>query len=119
MARCSIGSPLVAATRDGGDLWEILARLDHDGCARYVVTEVSRDGTLRGPNMELYREVTRATTSPRPGGLARVKPRVDGHDYPDARLSGRTRAPPALGRAGTLRSMPLGHNPTGRATHAG
>ena len=36
-------------TTDGGDLWETLARLDRDGCARYVVTDVSKDGTLRGP----------------------------------------------------------------------
>ena len=49
---------------DGGDLWETLARLDRYGCARYVVTDVSRDGTLGGPNVELYRAVTRATTAP-------------------------------------------------------
>ncbi len=42
-------------TRDSGDLWESLAQLDRDGCARYVVTDVIRDGTLRGPNVELYR----------------------------------------------------------------
>jgi phosphoribosyl isomerase A len=46
---------------DGGDLWATLAQLDRDGCARYVVTDVSKDGTLRGPNVELYRAVTRAT----------------------------------------------------------
>ena len=51
-------------TANGGDLWETLARLDRDGCARYVVTDVSRDGMLRGPNVELYRAVTRATTAP-------------------------------------------------------
>ncbi|MGH3476938.1 MAG: HisA/HisF-related TIM barrel protein [Nocardioidaceae bacterium] len=45
-------------SRDGGDLWATLARLDLDGCARYVVTDVSKDGTLRGPNVELYRAVT-------------------------------------------------------------
>lgn len=50
-------------TRDGGDLWTTLARLDLDGCARYVVTDVSKDGTLRGPNVELYQAVTRATTA--------------------------------------------------------
>ena len=36
-------------TTDGGDLWETLERLDRDGCARYVVTDVSKDGTLQGP----------------------------------------------------------------------
>jgi phosphoribosylanthranilate isomerase len=50
-------------TRDGGDLWATLARLDLGGCARYVVTDVSKDGTLRGPNVELYRAVTCATTA--------------------------------------------------------
>ena len=39
-------------TREGGDLWETLARLDGDGCARYVVTDVHRDGTLTGPNVD-------------------------------------------------------------------
>ena len=60
--------------RDSGDLWECLARLDRDGCARYVVTDVSRDGTLRGPNVELYRAVTRATTAPviASGGIATI-----------------------------------------------
>ena len=49
-------------TRGGGDLWEALERLDRDGCARYVVTDVSRDGALSGPNLELYREVARTTS---------------------------------------------------------
>ena len=44
-------------TQDGGDLWTTLARLDADGCARYVVTDVHRDGTLTGPNLDLLREV--------------------------------------------------------------
>ncbi|OQO92149.1 bifunctional 1-(5-phosphoribosyl)-5-((5-phosphoribosylamino)methylideneamino)imidazole-4-carboxamide isomerase/phosphoribosylanthranilate isomerase PriA [Saccharomonospora piscinae] len=45
-------------TRDGGGLWETLERLDRDGAERYVVTDVSKDGTLRGPNVDLLREVT-------------------------------------------------------------
>jgi 1-(5-phosphoribosyl)-5-[(5-phosphoribosylamino)methylideneamino] imidazole-4-carboxamide isomerase/N-(5'phosphoribosyl)anthranilate isomerase len=49
------------STRDVGDLWATLARLTDDGCTRYVVTDVSRDGTLTGPNLELYRAVTDAT----------------------------------------------------------
>ncbi len=48
-------------TRDGGDLWEVLARLDDAGCARYVVTDVSRDGTLSGPNLDLLRAVCART----------------------------------------------------------
>lgn len=61
-------------TQDGGDLWEVLARLDADGAARYVVTDVSKDGTLRGPNVELLREVTRRTDKPvvASGGVSSV-----------------------------------------------
>jgi 1-(5-phosphoribosyl)-5-[(5-phosphoribosylamino)methylideneamino] imidazole-4-carboxamide isomerase/N-(5'phosphoribosyl)anthranilate isomerase len=51
-------------TQEGGDLWETLARLDADGCARYVVTDVRRDGTLTGPNLELLRQVCAATAKP-------------------------------------------------------
>jgi 1-(5-phosphoribosyl)-5-[(5-phosphoribosylamino)methylideneamino] imidazole-4-carboxamide isomerase/N-(5'phosphoribosyl)anthranilate isomerase len=61
-------------TTDGGDLWEVLERLDRDGCARYVVTDVSKDGTLRGPNIELLKRV--AATTPAPviasGGVSEV-----------------------------------------------
>jgi phosphoribosyl isomerase A len=61
-------------TREGGDLWETIARLDRDGCARYIVTDVSKDGMLRGPNVELYRAVTRATTAPviASGGISAI-----------------------------------------------
>ncbi|MCW2622101.1 MAG: bifunctional HisA/TrpF protein [Frankiales bacterium] len=51
-------------TQDGGNLWDVLARLDNEGCARYVVTDVRRDGTLTGPNLELLAEVTRRTSKP-------------------------------------------------------
>jgi phosphoribosyl isomerase A len=51
-------------TKDGGDLWEVLARLDRDGCSRYVVTDVTKDGTLRGPNTELLAQVCAATDAP-------------------------------------------------------
>ncbi len=51
-------------TEDGGDLWEALSRLDSQGCARYVVTDVTKDGTLRGPNLDLLREVCAATPAP-------------------------------------------------------
>ncbi|KXP01495.1 bifunctional 1-(5-phosphoribosyl)-5-((5-phosphoribosylamino)methylideneamino)imidazole-4-carboxamide isomerase/phosphoribosylanthranilate isomerase PriA [Tsukamurella pseudospumae] len=49
---------------DGGDLWEVLARLDEDGCSRYVVTDVSKDGTLTGPNLDLLSAVASATDAP-------------------------------------------------------
>jgi 1-(5-phosphoribosyl)-5-[(5-phosphoribosylamino)methylideneamino] imidazole-4-carboxamide isomerase/N-(5'phosphoribosyl)anthranilate isomerase len=51
-------------TSEGGELFEVLARLDADGCARYVVTDVRRDGTLTGPNLDLLRSVTAATSRP-------------------------------------------------------
>ena len=51
-------------TRDGGDLYEVLARLDAEGCARYVVTDVDKDGMLQGPNLRLLREVCAATDRP-------------------------------------------------------
>lgn len=51
-------------TKDGGELFETLARLDADGCARYVLTDVNRDGTLTGPNVELLRSVCAATDRP-------------------------------------------------------
>ena len=51
-------------TKEGGDLFETLARLENDGCARYVVTDVTKDGTLQGPNLDLLREVCAATKKP-------------------------------------------------------
>jgi phosphoribosylformimino-5-aminoimidazole carboxamide ribotide isomerase/phosphoribosylanthranilate isomerase len=51
-------------TRDGGDLFETIERLDTDGCARYVVTDVTKDGTLAGPNLELLKSVCAATKAP-------------------------------------------------------
>ncbi|MCH1868300.1 bifunctional 1-(5-phosphoribosyl)-5-((5-phosphoribosylamino)methylideneamino)imidazole-4-carboxamide isomerase/phosphoribosylanthranilate isomerase PriA [Nocardioides sp. CFH 31398] len=51
-------------TRDGGDLYDVLARLDSEGCARYVVTDVNKDGMLAGPNLELLRDVCAATEAP-------------------------------------------------------
>jgi len=51
-------------TRDGGDLFETITRLDLDGCARYVLTDVTKDGTLAGPNLELLKSVCAATKAP-------------------------------------------------------
>ena len=50
-------------TSDGGDLWEVLERLDSEGVGRVVVTDVSRDGMLSGPNLDLLREVAAATSA--------------------------------------------------------
>ncbi|MEY4981252.1 MAG: hypothetical protein RL174_590 [Actinomycetota bacterium] len=51
-------------TREGGDLWDVLARLEDAGCSRYVVTDVTKDGTLKGPNIELLKEVMSRTSKP-------------------------------------------------------
>ena len=71
------GSTLAARgwTKEGGNLWETLERLNAAGCSRYVVTDVTRDGTLTGPNLELLRAV--ASFSPAPvvasGGIASLE----------------------------------------------
>jgi 1-(5-phosphoribosyl)-5-[(5-phosphoribosylamino)methylideneamino] imidazole-4-carboxamide isomerase/N-(5'phosphoribosyl)anthranilate isomerase len=66
-------------TRDGGDLWEVLARLEDAGCARYVVTDVTKDGTLRGPNLELLRALCERTDKPvvASGGVSSIQDLVD------------------------------------------
>lgn len=51
-------------TKDGGDIWETLERLEKDGCERYVVTDVTKDGTLRGPNLDLLKEMCARTSKP-------------------------------------------------------
>ena len=51
-------------TQEGGDLWETLSRLDGEGCSRYVVTDVNKDGMLKGPNLELLRDVCARTDRP-------------------------------------------------------
>ncbi|MGK3953705.1 bifunctional 1-(5-phosphoribosyl)-5-((5-phosphoribosylamino)methylideneamino)imidazole-4-carboxamide isomerase/phosphoribosylanthranilate isomerase PriA [Microbacterium sp. I2] len=51
-------------TREGGDLWTVLDRLEEAGCSRYVVTDVTKDGTLKGPNLDLLRELTTRTPKP-------------------------------------------------------
>lgn len=51
-------------TKEGGNLWDVLARLEDAGCARYVVTDVTRDGMLNGPNLELLQSITERTGKP-------------------------------------------------------
>ena len=51
-------------TAEGGELHETLDRLNAEGCARYVVTDVLKDGTLRGPNLNLLRDVCARTSAP-------------------------------------------------------
>jgi len=64
---------------NGADLWETITRLDREGCARYVVTDVSKDGMLLGPNVDLYRAVTSATSTPviASGGVSAIGDLID------------------------------------------
>lgn len=93
--------------REVGALDDTLARLDDAGCARYVVTDVHRDGQLRGPNLDLYRTITRATTTPvtASGGvaslddlvaLAAIAPTLDSAVVGHALHAGRVTLPGAL-----------------------
>lgn len=62
-------------TKEGGDLWETLSRLDAAGCHRYVVTDVAKDGMMHGPNFHLLKEVCEATSKPiiASGGIHRLE----------------------------------------------
>jgi len=62
-------------TQEGGDLWETLGRLDAAGCARYVVTDVDKDGTMHGPNFHLLKQVCDATSRPivASGGISKLE----------------------------------------------
>ncbi len=51
-------------TEEGGDLYEVLARLDADGCSRFVVTDVTKDGMMKGPNLDLLTDVCARTDKP-------------------------------------------------------
>jgi 1-(5-phosphoribosyl)-5-[(5-phosphoribosylamino)methylideneamino] imidazole-4-carboxamide isomerase/N-(5'phosphoribosyl)anthranilate isomerase len=66
-------------TQEGGDLFEVLQRLEDSGCARYVVTDVTKDGTLRGPNIELLRQVMSKTSKPviASGGISSLQDITD------------------------------------------
>jgi 1-(5-phosphoribosyl)-5-[(5-phosphoribosylamino)methylideneamino] imidazole-4-carboxamide isomerase/N-(5'phosphoribosyl)anthranilate isomerase len=60
------GTTLAArgSTKEGGQLFDVLARLEEAGCARYVVTDVTKDGTLRSPNLDLLKSVMKYTSKP-------------------------------------------------------
>ncbi|MEY4310903.1 MAG: hypothetical protein RLZ71_829 [Actinomycetota bacterium] len=66
-------------TKEGGDLWEVLARLEDAGCSRYVVTDVTKDGTLKGPNIELLKQVMERTEKPvvASGGISNLQDITD------------------------------------------
>ena len=62
-------------TREGGDVFEVLDRLDAEGCARYVVTDVRSDGMLSGPNLQLLGAICARTDAPvvASGGVSRLE----------------------------------------------
>lgn len=66
-------------TEQGGDLFEMISKLDAAGCSRYIVTDVTKDGTLTGPNLELLREVCAATDAPviASGGISALQDLID------------------------------------------
>jgi len=66
-------------TEQGGDLFEMISKLDAAGCSRYIVTDVTKDGTLTGPNLELLREVCVATKAPviASGGISVLQDLID------------------------------------------
>lgn len=51
-------------TKEGGNLWDVLERLEEAGCSRYVLTDVDKDGMLRGPNVELLKQLCTRTQKP-------------------------------------------------------
>jgi len=77
-------------TKEGGDLFEVLARLENDGCARYVVTDVTKDGTLRGPTLDLLQEVMVRTSKPvvASGGISSLQDISDLRGLVSAGLEG-------------------------------
>ena len=77
-------------TQEGGDLFEVLARLEDAGCARYVVTDVTKDGTLKGPNLELLKSVMARTDKPvvASGGISSLQDITDLHSLVNLGLEG-------------------------------
>jgi len=77
-------------TQEGGDLYEVLARLEGAGCSRYVVTDVTKDGTLKGPNLELLKSVMQHTDKPvvASGGISSLQDIIDLHALVSLGLEG-------------------------------
>lgn len=77
-------------TKEGGDLFETLDRLDREGCARYVVTDVNKDGTLQGPNVDLLKKVCARTNRPviASGGIASLEDLVSLRELVDQGIEG-------------------------------
>jgi len=77
-------------TEAGGNLFEMITKLDAAGCSRYIVTDVSKDGTLAGPNLELLREVCAATKTSivASGGISSLQDLIDLRTMSDIGIEG-------------------------------
>jgi len=101
---------------DGGDLWYVLERLDSQGCSRFVVTDVTKDGTLTGPNIDLLSTVAECTDAPviASGGVSSLEDLraiatltdigVEGAIVGKALYAGRFTLPQALAAVGRARN---------------
>ena len=92
-------------TQEGGDLWSVMERLEDAGCARYVVTDVTKDGTLRGPNLDLLRAVMERTHRPviASGGVATLDDIADLRELVPHGLEGAIVGKALYAKAFTLR----------------
>lgn len=77
-------------TKEGGNLFETIERLDRDGCSRYIVTDVAKDGTLAGPNINLLKEVCAATKKPivASGGVSKLEDLIELHKLTSIGIEG-------------------------------
>ena len=110
---------------DGGDLWQVLERLDSEGCSRFVVTDVTKDGTLTGPNLDLLEGVAECTDAPviASGGVSSLDDLraiatltdsgVEGAIVGKALYAGRFTLPEALGRGEPVTEMTCSRRPGG------
>lgn len=92
-------------TQEGGDLWSVMGRLEDAGCARYVVTDVTKDGTLKGPNLDLLRAVMERTHRPviASGGVATLDDIADLRELVPHGLEGAIVGKALYAKAFTLR----------------
>lgn len=91
-------------TKEGGDIWETLERLESDGCQRYVVTDVTKDGTLRGPNVDLLKQMCERTDMPviASGGIATLDDLIELRSLTESGVEGAIVGKALYARAFTL-----------------
>ncbi|MBU3692137.1 MAG: bifunctional 1-(5-phosphoribosyl)-5-((5-phosphoribosylamino)methylideneamino)imidazole-4-carboxamide isomerase/phosphoribosylanthranilate isomerase PriA [Candidatus Nanopelagicaceae bacterium] len=105
-------------TKAGGDLFDTLQRLDADGCARYVVTDVNKDGTLQGPNIDLLKQVCGVTNRPviASGGVSKLQDVKDLRALTEIGVEGAIVGKALYAGAFTLQeAIEVAYSPTGMA----